>query len=428
MRVSRLPLLVALGTGLVVAAGALGLSLRHRTPVGDYEKAIRDALATGRLDDAAKVLERWLRFAPGSAAAHFFKAQLASIGHDAATAEREWARARELGYSTHKIARQHGLFLAQTTRPEEAEPLLIQVFEDSGRVDAEVAEALVKLLLGGFRLQEAARVLDQWSRAAPRDARPFLLLTEIDIRSDEPQDTLIAHYRAALERDPGLSKARLGLAEQLRLNHHCDEAAREYAAYIGSSPSDPVGYVGAAQNAVEMANEAEAVRLLGQALALDPHNAGALAARSAVEVRAGRLLPALGFLDQAIAQAPFDYGNHYQRMLVLSKLGRKAEAVEERKTVERIKRDETRFAEISRNLRINPLDAPLRGEAARWLMDHGHEEEAADWARLVLRTDPANTGMNRLLAGYYRKRGQTGLANFYDAQTAQTVDGTLAVP
>ena len=48
-------------------------------------------------------------------------------------------------------------------------------------------------------------------------------------------------------------------------------------------------------------------------------------------------------------------------------------------------------------------------------MEHGREDEAVEWANLVLRADPSHLAMNRLLADYYRKKGQLGLANLHEA-------------
>ena len=41
--------------------------------------------------------------------------------------------------------------------------------------------------------------------------------------------------------------------------------------------------------------------------------------------------------------------------------------------------------------------------------------EAIEWAELVLAAEPSHPAMNRLLADYYRKSGQVGLANFHEA-------------
>jgi predicted Zn-dependent protease len=66
----------------------------------------------------------------------------------------------------------------------------------------------------------------------------------------------------------------------------------------------------------------------------------------------------------------------------------------------------------------NPRDPELRSEAAVWMMKHGHEDEGVEWANLVLRSDPSHPAMNRLLADFYRKKGQIGLANFHEAHAA----------
>ena len=115
---------------------------------------------------------------------------------------------------------------------------------------------------------------------------------------------------------------------------------------------------------------------------------------------------------------PFDQANRYQRMLVLTNLGRKAEAEAEREAVERIRKDQAEFSRISRALVAAPMDPELRGEAAQWLMTHGHEEEAIEWANMVLGAQPSHPAMNRLLADYYRKKGQPGMANLHQALAA----------
>ena len=85
--------------------------------------------------------------------------------------------------------------------------------------------------------------------------------------------------------------------------------------------------------------------------------------------------------------------------------------------IERLKAEQDHFTEISTALIRTPLDTKLRSDAASWLMDHGHEDEAVDWANLVLRSNPSHSAMNQLLADYYRRKGQLGLVNFYEAQT-----------
>jgi tetratricopeptide (TPR) repeat protein len=284
------------------------------------------------------------------------------------------------------------------------------------------------MYLGSFRLGEAAAVIDRWMREAPRDARPYLLQTEIDTRNNAKPELIIARYRDALARDPELDQARLGLANQLGQNYRFAEAAVEYAAYLARRPTDPMGYLGAGQIAAELGQYAEATRLLDQALTLLPQDSEVLAARADVELRKSNPEAALSYFDRAVKSDPFDYRIRYQRMLILARLGRTAEASSERAILDHLADDQKHFSKISRELRRNPLSAGLRSEAARWLMGHGHEDEAIEWANLVLNSDPSHPAMNRLLADYYRKKGQVGLANFHEAHAASPSDHAAAQP
>ena len=188
------------------------------------------------------------------------------------------------------------------------------------------------------------------------------------------------------------------------------------------------GIWGAGQNALEMGDDGEAIRLLDHALRIAPEDPVVLGARASVEIRRSRFEASLAFLDRALQADPFDYVNRSQRRLILARLGRKSEADAERQAVERIRSDQAEFARIRRALRDSPLDLKLRGEAARWLMMHGHEEEAIEWANLVLRAEPAHPAMNRLLADHYRKKGQPGLAKFYDTHAASTAEPPATTP
>jgi tetratricopeptide (TPR) repeat protein len=425
----RRPIIVAGFLLLVVASAVAAALLNNDVSFGRELRTVERALAEGRLAESSRTLERLLRLSPDSAKAHYFKARIAWAQNDIPTVDEESVRAYELGYDRAPLARLRGLLLARSkSQVSEAEPLLRQAFDDSRQLDTEVAEALTRLYLGTFRLGEAAAVLDRWSREAPGDARPYLLRIEIDTRTQAAREVILARYRAALERDPSLDRARFGLAELLRINHRNAEASAEYALYLAKKPDDPLGYAGAGQNALDMGDIAEAVRLLDYSLALAPHDALVLAARGALELRLRKIEAAFMYFDQAVKADPFHHGNRYQRMLILASLGRKAEAEAERQAVERLKNDQTLFSQIKQALVDKPLDPKLRGDAARWLMEHGREDEAVQWANLVLGTDPSHPTMNRLLADYYRKRGQLGLANFHETHAEKSSDRADSTP
>jgi tetratricopeptide (TPR) repeat protein len=403
---------------ILAIAGIAGYRWRETSRARNTAQRVRTLLYEGRLDDAAVALEQWMKTQPDAAELHYLKARLALAHHDLRLLQDELTRARALGYPVVSLAGLRGVLLARANHTSEAEPLLRNAAENSEKLDPEIAEVLAQIYLGSFRLGRATDLLNRWIKDWPGDARPYFLQTEIDARNHGSADVLIAHCKAALQRDPAYHQARLRLADTLRLSHHNTEAATEYATYLTCKPNDPMGFLGAAQNELYMGKLAECVHYLDQALALSPHDPEILAAHAVIDIRLGHLDTARQYLDQAVQADPFNYNNRYQRMLLLTRQGKKQEAEAERLKMDQIRQDEAEFARISRQLESRPLDFQLRSQAARWLIDHGHEAEAIDWAKLVLESVPADPAMNRLLANYYRKQGNLGLTNFYEAHAS----------
>jgi tetratricopeptide (TPR) repeat protein len=247
----------------------------------------------------------------------------------------------------------------------------------------------------------------------PADARAYFLQTQVELRDQSPLETILKHYRAALDRDPNLDQARLELANLLRKSHRNADAMAEYTIYLGRKPDNPLGHLGAGQNAMDLGDLAQGIHHLEQAESLAPRDSVILGARATLEISRKRFDAALDYLDRAVEVDPFDLSNRYQRMLVLTQQGKTSLADAERQTLNRLRNDEETFAKISQQLKHRPLDLHLRSQAARWLMDHGHQAEAVEWAKLVLRSSPSDREMNRLLADHYRQQGMTGLANFH---------------
>jgi tetratricopeptide (TPR) repeat protein len=411
----RRRLLIGTAVLTLATAGFIGVWLRGEVTAWRQARTVRRALDEGHLDEAAAVIENWLKTEPRSAEAHYLRARLAWGRSDFRSAFEELAQARALDYQPQAMAGLRGLLMARANQFSEAEPLLRQALEGSREFDPEVADVLTRIYLSEFRLGRATEVLDRWLRESPGDARPYLLKAEIGIRTGADPEVIIAGYRAALERDPTFDRAWLGMADQLRMNHSNIEAAEAYKTYLTRKPDDPVGYLGAGRNALEMGEEDAAIGYLDRAMAMAPQDPVVLGARAWAEVVRGHHEAALGYFDRAVKIDPFDLGNREQRMRLLALLGKKAEADAERAQVEQIRQDQNRFDVLNRELQRNPLDLRLRGQAARWLMDHGHPDEAVDWANLVLRSAPSDPSMNRLLADYYRHQGNLGLANFHEA-------------
>ncbi len=405
--------LVAAALALVVGVVLARYMMHERKVV-----AITSAIENGRLAEASAAIERWLESEPRSADAHFLAARLAWARQDLATVDREIGLARALGHSPAEVNRLWGLLLARGDQKTQAENLLRETLKSTTVPDPEVSEALARLYLGSYRLHEAAALLDDWARREPQNARPVLLRAEADLRLGTPAETVIERYREALRRDPSLDRARLGLAEQLWINKHYDEASHHYWLYLETHPDDLQALIGAGETDLELGEFQRAARRLDRAVTLAPRDPVALAARAALEERQGRFADALAFLDRAIAADPFDTQASYRRSVALASLGRRTEAEAERSRFEKLKADHEQFVRLSQELREHPNQVELRARAAVWLMQHGHAAEALDWARLILASQPNHPAINRMLADYYKSKGELGLANLYEAQAA----------
>ena len=49
----------------------------------------------------------------------------------------------------------------------------------------------------------------------------------------------------------------------------------------------------------------------------------------------------------------------------------------------------------------NPQDLDTRFKVAKWMMEHGHEDEGLKWTKEILRADPRHAPTHRVLADYY---------------------------
>ncbi len=47
------------------------------------------------------------------------------------------------------------------------------------------------------------------------------------------------------------------------------------------------------------------------------------------------------------------------------------------------------------------------------MLEHGHVNEGLKWTTEILRSDPHHAQTHRVLADYYQKRGDAGLANYH---------------
>lgn len=412
---------------LAVLALTLGVGVRYgRARVNRDAAAARSAVAHGRYAQARAPLERWLVSSPKDPEAHYLRARVGlALGlQDEMTAGDR--RARELDYPEIELALLRAILAAKQKHSVQSEPILRAAFDRKNGPDALLDEALAQVYIETYNLTKGYEVIAVWMREAPDDARPYLWRAEIDRRFVGREKELLVDYQEALRRDPSSSKARLGLAEQLRAAHRNEDAAVEFAAYLAAQPNDARGHLGAGWNALESGAIEAAKNSFEQALRLDPKNAAAHKGLGDIAFRLRNDVDALSHFDAAIRLDPFELDYRYTRGLALYRLGRFAEADAERDATNRLRAEYDVLNTLQARLRQTPDDPAVELQLARWLVAHGKDKEGTRWAQKILTEQPRNREANRLLADHYQREGNVGLANYYLLNASETPGGAAS--
>ena len=150
------------------------------------------------------------------------------------------------------------------------------------------------------------------------------------------------------------------------------------------------------------------------ALKASPQQPDALKELGLIELRLGRFQQARERFEFLAKSRPFDYEIRSLHAQALERLGQKALALAENAQAAQLRKEHDRMLTLRSNLSRNPNDLDARFQFARWLIEFGEPDEGLRWTREILRTDPRHAPTHRLLADYYRKRGDNGLANYHN--------------
>jgi tetratricopeptide (TPR) repeat protein len=386
--------------------------------VARLARSVRLLASEGRYQEAREPLERWLKERPRSAEAIYYKARLELAAERPAEALAALEEARRLGFDRDLLWSLAAVMQARSGRFAEAEPGLVRAYRLKLEPQADVAMELARVYLSTYRLSQAAEPVERWRALAPEDPRPYLWRNEIASRSDALPGTLIENYRAALERDPNLDEVRLRLADQLAKQSRFAEADEEYATCLRRNPKDTVALVGLGRGALRRGDVEAATRHFEAALAADPRQPEALKELAQIDLRRGRHKDACARLAILTEVEPFDADIRYSFAQALRLVGDDARSRVEGERAARLRRDNDRIDELRKVLLRQPGDVNTRYEVARWMLEHGHQSEGLEWAALILRAEPGHAPTHRLLADYYEKKGNPGLANFYRSQSS----------
>ncbi|MEW4569986.1 tetratricopeptide repeat protein [Tautonia sp. JC769] len=385
---------------------------------GDPGPEVAAAIASGELDEAQRLVDRWLSRGSKDPDALAWAARVA-LARDRPTEAFDFARrAQQAGLDRSALRDVEGVALARAGRLAEAEPLLRTHLAESDRPDPVAARALAEIGMATFRFGAAREALARWRRDAPNDPEPWLMEAEISDRIGDEYTVIASHYREALKRDPSLDGVLLRLAETIRRSGNYSEAVESFETYLERHPDDPDALAWSGLNQLGMGEVPSAERLLQQALAQDPDHLEAIKGLGRLYQQTGNIAEALTYFDRAAELDPEQADIPYQQSLLLARLGRREEAERMRERSERLREQAAEIERLRDALVRDPNNADLQFETARWLIEHGHAEEGVRWAEKAIATVPGHRPSCLLLAEHYEATDQPDLASFYRFKAA----------
>jgi tetratricopeptide (TPR) repeat protein len=398
--------------------------------VSQMAGTVRKVFAARHYDRAREPLDRWLAASPRSAEAYYYKGWLALAFDQPHSAIEAIEQAKKFGFDPDRVACLVAICQSRANRVNEAEPILERAFRHESEPRVEIAKEMAKIYLTSYRLDQASEAIKRARLLAPEDPQPYLWSNEIELRGSAEPAILIQNYRAALERDPNLDKARLALAELLSKDRQFDDAEQEYRIYLERNPNDAAALVGLGRNFFQRGDLDTSTEYFEAALKVDPRQPDALKELGQIDLRLGRFQKACDRLQLLCEIQPYEYYVRYTWAQALKLVGDHSRSEIESVHAARLRNERERILKLQSNLRGQPNNPAVRFEVAKWMMENGHVQEGLNWTAEILRAEPGHGPTHRLLADHYQKQGNPGQANYHRlmASTEHDAGTTTGAP
>lgn len=391
---------------------------------GDVRAAYQAGRVQQAMDDhdwqqALALLDRFPEKSKESAHWHFLQGRIARRSGNHLLATAAFDRAASLGWREWDIARQRLLAKAQL-QIGEAEDELKQIVT-SGVADEEaeeIYEAMSQGYLSSMRLADAARSLKFWSEWQPQNPVPHLWMGDLHKRLENP-DAAILEFEAAVKCDPEHVEARLKLA-QLRLEQLQIEPAAELFKQCQVGEFQALATLGLAECLRRQGAHLEAKSLLHEALIFDlppEQQAEALSALGQVALEEQEYAQAAKILGDAVAIDPNIPASRLALATALTHMGQTARADVERKTARQIIDRHNRLVGVTRQVLQQPQNADLRCEAGQILLEQGMTGPGVMWLQTALQLDPDHRAAHETLAAHFRSAGDEARARQHELHT-----------
>jgi tetratricopeptide (TPR) repeat protein len=399
---------LVLVTVLVLAgtvAGVYGYALHN------WRLAER-AAAEGRWPDADSSLRACVKVWPKSLRVHLLAARAARSVGDFPRAEAILRRCSQLaGGATEAIQLEFLLMRVQTGEVDEVGPGLLELVERDHPDSALILETIARAYLYNLRYAPALAMLDRWIDAAPDVAEPHRLRGWLLERVNKADEAVRA-YERAVELDPNLITARLGIVEILLGRSSAPDALPHLELLRKQDPdrADVLARLGHCKMLLGELDEART--LMEAALPKMPKDAPLLIALARLEMTAGgNPAKAEEYLRRILKADPADVEAQFVLVSALQLQGRHDEAKAARQRHDEVKALLERANRLLEGEAENPTTDPETVyDLGASLLRIGHARLGLYWLNQALERAPDYEPAHRALAEHYEQIGDEARA------------------
>jgi tetratricopeptide (TPR) repeat protein len=267
-----------------------------------------------------------------------------------------------------------------------------------------ILEVMTPDYIQSFQLSSALECIDRWLENDPDSVDAWQYRVQVYGRLQNGSE-LLAACRRLLELAPNRDDVRLQLARELVHAHQPEEALQQFQQLRSSLGDTPQLSGGMARCLTELNRSDEARRLLGEALARNPHDATALTERGRLAMQSESPAEAETWLRRAVAEAPADHDALYNLFQCLQKQGKQKEAAEFEAKFKAVESDLVELRETMKQIATRPHDPEPRYRAGTIFLRNGKSDEGLRWLTSALLEDPGHRRTHQALAEYHERLG-----------------------
>jgi Flp pilus assembly protein TadD len=277
-----------------------------KNPLNELLDQARAAIDRNDFQAAITPLQKFLAEKDDFAYAHFQLGYVYTALKQTKEARAEYEKAVVLDPKMSEAQLDLGILLLDSDPPAAVAPL-------ARAVDLLPTQSRPRFLLGAAQersgdLKSASQSFEAALRLDPNDLETTLHLAQLYLNQKRPAEAE-SKFRAALELQPGLPTALLGLAQSLDAQKK-PEAAEAYQNYLKTQPNDPAAKENLARSLVAKEQFDAAEALLGPEKPDAAPNVGSFKLRADIQIGQKKWDVAAATLKQAIALAPQDAKLH----------------------------------------------------------------------------------------------------------------------